>query len=347
MTARTGGSSPVTVVSACDDAYAMPLAVTVRSALANFSPNRALQLYVLDGGLCDENRKRLLESWEDARLTVHFIRSDMKVVQGLTTSGHVNAVTYLRLLMPWLLPAEEKRAIYLDADLVVLQDLARLWDVDQAGMACLATQDIAAPFIDARIGLPSFDRCRHQLASITPVSNYRELGLSPEAKYFNGGVLVVDLDRWRAEGLAEQMLRCLHDHSHHVRWWDQYALNVVLADKWGQIDLGWNQNAHVYKYPSWHESPLDEEQFHELRDRPWIVHFCSPAKPWHYFSDHPYTETFRDYLKQTAWKDWQPSAPADYLRHWWKHQLSPYRRQLKSYVQRLREVVAPQRKNAA
>ena len=62
----------VVVVSASDNGYAMPLAVTIRSALANFAPSRRMQLYVLDGGIDESNKRRLLESWKDPRLTVQF-----------------------------------------------------------------------------------------------------------------------------------------------------------------------------------------------------------------------------------------------------------------------------------
>ena len=337
----------VVVVSASDNGYAMPLAVTIRSALANFSPDRRMQLFVLDGGIDEANKRRLLESWKDPRLTVQFVKPDMSLVQGLMVSEHVNVVTYLRLLMPHVLPAHVRRAIYLDADLTVLKDLGEMWDTDQGGSPCLATQDIAAPCINAAVSLFTFERCKNHLAAHTPIANYRELGIGEEGKYFNGGVLVVDLEMWRREKLAEKMLGVLRDHREHVLWWDQYALNVVLAGRWKEIDARWNQNAHIHVYPSWQQSPLSRENFVQLRDDPWIVHFCSPAKPWHYFCEHPSTRDFRKYLKQTAWRDWKPAVPEDYLRKWWKFHVTPIRRQLKSYEKQVREVFKPLRRRKA
>ncbi len=137
------------------------------------------------------------------------------------------------------------------------------------------------------------------------------------------------------------MLGVLRDHREHVLWWDQYALNVVLAGRWKEIDPRWNQNAHIHVYPSWQHSPLSRETFVQLRDDPWIVHFCSPAKPWHYFCEHPSTRDFCKYLKQTAWRDWKPAVPEDYLRKWWKFHVTPIRRQLKSYEKQVREVFKP------
>ena len=94
----------IVVVSAADDGYAMPLALTVRSALDHLVPERRMQLFVLDGGLSERSKTRLLMSWNDQRLTVDWIRPDMAMVRDLLVSDHVNVVTYLRLLMPLVLP---------------------------------------------------------------------------------------------------------------------------------------------------------------------------------------------------------------------------------------------------
>jgi lipopolysaccharide biosynthesis glycosyltransferase len=347
MPAPRGKQPNVIVVSASDNGYAMPLAVTIRSALANLAPNRCLQLYILDGGIDDTNRRRLLESWRDPRLTVQFIRPEMAMVQGLMVSGHVSVSAYLRLLMPFLLPSHVRRSIYLDADLLVLRDLGEMWDLDQAGSPCLATQDIGAPCFDATISLPSFARCKDHLAAQMPIANYRELNLPEDGKYFNSGVLVVDLEMWRQEKLADKMLQVLRDHRDHVLWWDQYALNVVLAGRWREMDQRWNQLAHIHSYPSWQKSSLGREDFLRLRDDPWIVHFCSSAKPWHYFCEHPSTATFRKYLKQTAWRGWKPAVPEDYLQKWWNFHVTPMQRQLKSFEKQVRQVLRPLRRRKA
>src|ERR1700675_4907760 len=87
----------VVVVSATENGYAMPLAVTIRSALDHLDPNRRLRLYVLDGGLSDESKIRLLKSWNDPRLTVQWVQPNMEQVRDLFVSDQVPVVTYLRL----------------------------------------------------------------------------------------------------------------------------------------------------------------------------------------------------------------------------------------------------------
>jgi lipopolysaccharide biosynthesis glycosyltransferase len=344
---QTPSPREIVVVSASDDGYVRPLAATIRSALDTLGRDRRLRLYVLDGGLSDDNKARLLNSWEDSRLTVEWVQPDLGQIRDLMVSDHVNSVTYLRLLMPWSLPQHVTRAIYLDADMLVLRDLGDLWDEPQGGFAALAAQDIAAPVFDATASLPTFERCRSHLAAFTPVANFRELGFPGDAPYLNGGLLVVDLAQWRRDRLAEQMLRCMRDHRRHVLWWDQYALNVALVGRWRALDYRWNQGAHLFVYPNWQSSPLDRETFRRLRAAPWIVHFCSPSKPWQYFCPHPFTRSWRRCLARTAWRDWRPERPADFMRQWWDFHYRPLRTQWKTKTRALKRAVGYKRRKAA
>jgi lipopolysaccharide biosynthesis glycosyltransferase len=332
-------SREIVVVSASDEGYAMPLAVTVRSTLDHLAADRRLRLFIMDGGLRDETKSRLMKSWSDPRLTIEWIHPDMDQVCDLLVSYQVTVVTYLRLLMAAVLPASVTRAIYLDADMLVRRDLGKLWDEPQGEHAVLAVPEIAAPYIDAPASMPNFERCRQYLCAHTPIMNYRELGLPSDAQYFNGGLLVADIARWRQENLAEQMLDCLRRYREHVLWWDQYALNVVLARRWRPLDCRWNQGAHVYAYPSWRNSPVDRSTFTQLRRAPWIVHFCSPSKPWHYFSRHPFRREFFRCLDETDWQGWRPERPDRFLQKWWDFHARPLQAQWKSRFRSVKQSV--------
>lgn len=49
----------IVLVCAADNNYAMPLAVTVRSAVANLKSDRKLHLFVLDGGISEANKEKI------------------------------------------------------------------------------------------------------------------------------------------------------------------------------------------------------------------------------------------------------------------------------------------------
>jgi len=56
-------AEPISIVSAADDNYAMPLGVTIRSAIDHLQPGQPLNVYILDGGLTEASQQRLRKSW--------------------------------------------------------------------------------------------------------------------------------------------------------------------------------------------------------------------------------------------------------------------------------------------
>lgn len=295
------------IVLAADEGFAMPLAVTVRSILDHCAADRRPTLYILDGGITEGTKARLQRSWPRHRpYDIHWVAVDRSLLEGIEASGHVTLAAYYRILMPRLLPESVRRAIYFDSDLVCRADVGGLWDVDLGDHLCGAIPDLAAPYIDSSRVLPNQERCVPFLAAARPIPNFEALGLAPELSYFNSGVLLIDLDRWRNEKISQRVLNCLRDHRDFVLWWDQYALNVVLAGQWKLLDRRWNQGSHLYQFPTWLDSPIDQETFETLRDTPYVVHFSSPVKPWHPECRHPRRHEFFQTLDRTEWRGWRP-----------------------------------------
>ena len=302
-------SSEITVVTSADDKFAVGLAGTIKSALNCLSPRQRLNLFVLDGGIADANRGALEEHWSDSRLSLHWVPVDRRSVASFVISDHVSDATYYRLLAPDLLPPAVTKFIFLDADLLIRRDLATLWDEPLNDLPCLAVQDLGAPFVDSRIALGPEPIDRGAIVIEQPIPNYEMLGLSPKKPYFNGGVMVIDLVRWRDENIAGQMLEVLTAHREHVQFWDQYALNVVLSGRWRQLSPLWNQNAIVYRYPGWRESGFCTREYPTYLTDPWIVHF-NWLKPWQQECMHPFAD---DFLQHLAGSQWQMSIDRQHI----------------------------------
>jgi lipopolysaccharide biosynthesis glycosyltransferase len=307
--------SPITLVCAADDAFTLPLAVTVRSVLDRAAASRPIRLFVMDGGISDRNRDRLMASWRDHRLTIEWRRPPRGLTERFGDDGRIKAASYFRIALPQFLPSDLSRLIYLDSDVLVRKDIGLLWDQWRDGPHCYAVQDSGAPYLDPRAVLANYDRCAPWLAGPAPIPNFRELGLPPDAQYFNSGVLMVDIARWRADDLSRLMLRCLADNRHKVLYHDQYALNVVLCGKWRPLDARWNQMSRVFRFPSWKDSPYDESTLHAVRTDPYIVHFTSVPKPWQPLCRHPYLQEFLECLDRTAWAGTRP-RPWEIARNW-------------------------------
>ena len=308
------------VLCAADDHYVKPLAVTLHSAASSLQANNHLHVVLMDGGISENSYQGLRETLLDLPISIHVLKINRTEISDLTTSHHITHTAYFRLLAGRLLPDSISKVIYLDSDVLVREDLTNLWNLEIGEHYCLAATDIACPFIDAYEAVQRQPEIRSSvpyLAAISPIPNWRELGLSGAAPYFNSGVMVLNLDRWRRERVDQQLLQCLRKNAAYVWCWDQYALNVVFSGQWGQLPARWNQGAHVFEYPSELHSPIDRHEFIEMRDRPAVIHYTTEFKPWKYEPFHPLRETFFEYLDQTAWKDWRPSKPPFRLKRWW------------------------------
>ncbi len=283
-------SDRIFVACAADDAFAMPLAVTLRSALDTLSEPHALEAWVLDGGIGAANRERLERSLASPRLELRFVAPGPQAFGGIRHRGRASRTAYFRILAAELLPASISRVIYLDADVQVTADLARLWAEPQRGLPVLAVRDAGAPNVSSARGL----------------LNYRELGLAPDLPYFNSGVMTLDLALWREERLAERLLRYLESHAHAIRWWDQDALNAVLAGRWGELDPRWNQIPQFWEPVADAADPFPAPLRELVIRDPWIVHYSTWSKPWHWGCTHPARERFFEVLDRTEWAGWRP-----------------------------------------
>ena len=299
-------SNIIDVIAAADDNYAMPLAVAVASVCQRLDPNHRIRLFLLARELSDANLRRLEDTFRGNPIDLRIIEPDVGMIADLSVSHHISHAAYYRLLAGELLPQEIDKAIYLDCDVLVCDDLLDLWRQPLADNYCLATVDIACPYIDARLGCQNFRRANPYMASLQPVRNYLELGLDGRSEYFNSGVMVLNLDRWRRENIAHRLLKTLRDHRRHVWCWDQYALNVLFHKNWGRFDPRWNQGAHVYEYPDARRVPIDVQEWQTMKNNPSVIHFTTEFKPWHPKVTHPSAELFFDVLNDTAWHAWQP-----------------------------------------
>lgn len=319
-TLRSVATTDPIVLCAADDNYVKPLAVTLHSAASSLKPGSRLHVILMDGGISESSWTGLRETLLDLPVAVHVLRPNRKEISDLTTSHHITHTAYFRLLAARLLPESIDKVIYLDSDVLVKRDLTELWSLDVGDHYCLAAVDIACPFVDAYQAQSAHRRYKKaipHLAAISPIPNWRQLELDGSADYFNSGVMVLNLARWRAESIDQKLLACLRDNESHVWCWDQYALNVVFAGQWGKLPAHWNQGAHVFEYPDESHSPIDGSEFVQMRDQPSLIHFTTEFKPWRFEPFHPLREQFFEQLDQTAWAGWRPEKPDFNLKRWW------------------------------
>lgn len=238
------------IVLACDEAYAMPLATTLRSIVEANRNRWPLEFHVLANGLADSTRQKVFNSLPKGAASIRWIPVDLGLFRKFSTLSYISKMTYARFVIPEIFPESVSKVLYLDSDILVLDDLGPLWETPLEGFIMGAILD----------GLDSLiKRGEPSLGDIPRVQDY-----------FNAGVLLIDLQRWRQERISEKALEYLNQYPHSP-YSDQDALNVACDGLWKKLDPRWNFQDH---YERRRLSDMLPAQ------RPGIVHFVCHPKPW-------------------------------------------------------------------
>ncbi|HYX13518.1 MAG TPA: glycosyltransferase family 8 protein [Nostoc sp.] len=278
----------IVLVCAADDNFSMPIASATRSVIANFQSEHKLVLYIIDGGISKLNKQRITKNLKSEQVSINWLNPKKQHFKNAPTSSIFPTAAYYRLLIPQLLPKQFNKAIYIDSDVIVQGNIEELWNIDIGEYYLLAAQDMGAPYVSSPKGL----------------INYQYLGISPESKYFNSGVLVMNLKKWREDKIFEKIIEYLTRNKQYVRWYDQDGMNAILAGKWGELEPRWNQMPFLFEYSSWQDSPFTEDVFNQLIKNPDVIHFATRDKPWHNSCKHPDKDLFFQYLDNSIWSNW-------------------------------------------
>lgn len=205
---------------------------------------------------------------------------DTQRLSGLRFTRRHGREIWYRILLPELLP-ELPRVLYLDADTLVLRPIEELWHEELGDKIAGAIHNPMYPWGDA--------------------SSLEEMEIAKPSDYFNSGVLLMDLDGWRAQNITGQLRRYVRQNPEKCTWPDQNALNAVLGRGLCKpLSPVWNaQNVYFDSKPA--DLPLARSALWEVRNRPRIVHFIAPYKPLDYLCKHPYRQEFFKHLAATPW----------------------------------------------
>lgn len=272
-----------------DDSYAPFAAATLASTFDNL-PRGSVVAYVVSSRLSEENRSGLAE--------VGATFGDSVVFKGVSdslgarfakgwTHSYITVETFYRFFLGEVLEASE-RVLYLDVDTIVLRDLSELCSMELGGSIAAVVQSYDEPHWGAVLN--------------------QKFGLPATHRYFNAGVLLLNLKAWREAAVGESLVRCAVERRTH----DEVALNLVLSGRCTLVHPKFNVGPHLsffadrlyvagrYDFPA--------TAYAEASRDPAIVHFCGGSKPWQYNSIHPQKRMFYKYLAMTPFAG---AAPTD------------------------------------
>ena len=266
--------SPILIYTAADGNYTLQAQVLFGSIIKTHTCEVHLIIFGNSWKPRDLKRITLMQT-DMASVEVRSIDSAQFSNVNLTR-GFPLATAY-NVLAPEYLLQNEARAIYMDADMVVMEDLTSLWEY-QLDTAVGAVLDAHIVWMSS----PSMWR------------PWREEEVDPMTPYLNTGLMLIDLERWRKENLTGRTLEYLEKYT--LPCVDQDALNFALNGAFDQLHPRYNSMPyHLLKMFRYVDAVDPDQRIGEAITNPAVVHFHRSffGKPWTYFSTHPGTKMWR------------------------------------------------------
>ncbi|MCR5348438.1 MAG: glycosyltransferase family 8 protein [Bacilli bacterium] len=238
----------VPVFYGCDQRFTPYLMASLASLLDNISTRRKYAIHILHTDI-NEETQAMIKAMGKANVTIEF--TDVapvidSILGSLPIRDYYSPSTYFRFVIASHFPQYEK-AVYVDADTVVIDDIANLYDT-QLGNAYVGAVPEAV--------MNSIEDCGAYAEKVLGIHRH---------KYFNAGLLVINCNKWREFDVLGQFLTLISFYNFVVAQ-DQDYLNVICKNKVHYLPRRWN--AETIK--TWN---IDRKNLG-------IVHYAFAAKPW-------------------------------------------------------------------
>ncbi len=244
-------SEKINIALCMNSKYVFPSLVCMISVLKN-NPN-PIVFFILYSDLSEKEISLMSDAIK--KYNPSSILRPVKIDGDVFKKGPINGrakEAYYRLLIPWFLPDDVSRCLYLDSDIIVNKSLLPYYNLSFNGKALVASEDIGEIIF--------FHKKQHS-----------SLDIPSEFRYFNSGVLLFDLDFIRKNIDLKDIFSYIEKKHQHLKFLDQDVLNGIFYDKVRLI------SGSKYNYPEVLINPIVSND--GIRDAVFIHFF---QKPWKY-----------------------------------------------------------------
>ncbi len=283
------------IVFASDNNYVPLLGVAITSLIKNNQNDfDKINIFIIDDGITEENKNRIELLITNPNHVLNFIKTknlaDLEVnVVGLDRNSNMNSfTTYSRLFLPSLLPKDIDKIIYLDCDILVVGSFKELWDIN-----------INDYYVGGVLDVNS-----------TPAKI--RLGLKLEEDYFNAGILLINLKKWRENNVEEKFISFMIENQNRFYQHDQGILNNVFKDQFLILNPKYNLQSCFQtldydlakKYLAMKEEYYSKEIVNHARKNPIVLHFWGSNfdRPW-FNKKHTYRDLYVKYCEMADFRE--------------------------------------------
>ncbi len=293
-----GVPESMNVMYLCDNNYSYIAGISILSLMDNNKDADDITIYLVEDGIENDNKQKLREMVDKYHRHIVFLpKPNLKSLLGVNIELHwwiENVFSRVFLEEVFKDYPSLKRIIYIDCDTLVLGSLSDLWEMDMGDNVC-------AGVCEAMGNL-----------------HKRAIGLKNEDYYFNAGMFLVDLDKWREKKIDDEASKFVQRHKGKLEYADESVLNGILASSMLKLHPKYNiTSLTVYftekelrRYRKSFHTHTEEERQEALKDAR-IVHFTSTYmdnRPWIENCNHPYKNKWEYYKSESPWCEKEPSA---------------------------------------
>lgn len=281
-------NSTINILYATNDNYSRHLAVSLYSLLENNSSFENINIYVLTLGLSDDNKEKLNSIVNIFNRNLFFINMDNirnKFKMSFDTGGFDISIM-LRLFVAEAVPSDIERILYLDCDTVILNSLYNLWNTN-------LNNNIIGAVYEPTIYKKVKD----------------SINFSDNDPYFNSGVLLIDLVKWRKNNIQDKLIEFYKLKNGKLFASDQDLINGVLKGNIQYLSPKYNFFTNFYYFPYKelvNQLPLyaniSSNEFKLSKRYPTIIHYLGDERPWIAGNLNHFRKHYEHYLSLTPYK---------------------------------------------
>jgi len=261
----------IPVFFSCDDNYAPYLAVAIKSLIENGNAEEhEYEINVLNTDISEDNKERILALAQDGyNIMFRNVSKQIEKIEKELASrlrDYYSLSIYYRIFIPNLFKEYDK-VLYLDADIAIVDDVAKLYNIEMG-------DDLLAGTTDGVVRL--VDEFKDYVVDAVGVDKWED--------YINSGVLVMNTKGLRDAKIEEKFLYLLTKYNFDTVAPDQDYLNALCKNRITHFEKYWDFMPNV-------DADYRDEDLH-------LIHYNMFQKPWNY-PDMRCAEYFDKYAKMT------------------------------------------------
>lgn len=222
-----------------DSGYRDKIETTIKSVCAH---NRNVKFYIFNDDMPSEWFQLMTKRLEPLSSEIVNVKISSHSLKNYHLPlPHLSYAAFFRYFIPQYV--KEKKALYLDADIIVRDSIEELFSEGFDGCPIAAVED-----------------------------DFKK-------NTFNSGVMLIDVEAWRSECITEKLIQ-LTNEFHESSYGEQEILNRLFQNNWKRLPqkynfmVGMDTVARNYGIDSWYTESIKVEN--EAK----IIHYTG-SKPWH------------------------------------------------------------------